>query len=80
MSEADQSKKEEHLIAYFEKAKKIVTRLLERLKEDIDHHFSVTPGKEFTRAGITAINFDGCYHVLCIAPDGKLIDFYKRIK
>lgn len=56
----------------------LIEKVLGTLKDEIEHHFSVSPSKPFTRHGAMSAFFNGDYYSLRIEAFGRLAAFYVR--
>ncbi|TCZ65181.1 hypothetical protein [Flaviaesturariibacter aridisoli] len=57
--------------------KDLIKNVLDKLEKEIDAHFMANPNKDFKRQGSMSVYHDGDYYTLHIAPDGRLMTFYK---
>ncbi len=57
---------------------RLISIVIERIKDDIDGHFSENSGKPFKRHGEMAVYWNGDYYVVHIDPSGLLMTFYKK--
>lgn len=62
----------------FKDIKRLVVSVLKTVQDEIQEHFEKTPDKPFKRHGEMSVYYEGDYYVIDIAPDGRLMTFYKK--
>ena len=62
----------------FKDIQKLVINVLRTVEDEIQQHFEKNPEKPFKRHGEMSVYYEGDYYVIDIAPDGRLMAFYKK--
>ena len=57
---------------------RLIEIVLDSIEDEIQKHFTETPGKNFKRHGEMAVYYKGDFYVIDINPDGLLMTFYKK--
>lgn len=62
----------------FKDIKRLVVNVLKTVQGEIQEHFEKSPDKPFKRHGEMSVYYEGDYYVIHVAPDGRLMAFYKK--